>query len=436
MDGSHLLRLRRPASLWCGSAQGIGLAIAGAALAFAYQLLVLGVYDERQTMRAFGGWERDPYEAWILGQGSPALDLQCDLKRLQASDLPAEAFERLYRGRRPLVLMGRAPGQGWTPAARRRGPWFFGEGGGGDGGVWTLQGLRAVLEQEWERGEEDGPARLRVAEDGRELLRAGWWWEAEMGGQGSCRSDAGGTAAEATRGMTLDAFLTMGGEAEEGQGEEEDGGAVGEDEEEEAYLEESTILRTHPGLRFSPLGRSIPAPLAHAFGGPNATTRVLSVGRSRGGLPWHVVPGETWIGAVAGGFTQVLLYPPGRGLRNVTMGALGAGQTHPLLSPWEFVMHALPFLEHVGPDGGAPPSSSPTEEGGDDESPHLTAGDVPPLSCLLRPGDVLYVPGGGWKAMHLHVGDALLVRGTIPAGAAARVEERYVWVDVLGGVWD
>lgn len=406
MEGSR--RLRRPVSLWCGSIQGVGLAVAAASLAFVYQALVLGPLDERQTSRAFGGWERDPYESWILGEGSAMLDVQCDLKRLPASALPwPEAFERLYRGKRPLVLMGRGPGQGWTPAARRRGPWFLGDGSAGGDDIWTLEGLRAALGGE---SEEDGAedTLLCVVEDGRDLLRAEWWGEQHEEEERSCGMDVDGVGGCASR-MTLDAFLTMGVE------ESSDAAEEGEEEAEEAYLCDTAILSSHPTLRASSLGRAMPAPLATVFA--NAST-FLAVGRSRGGLPWHVVRGETWVGSVAGGFTKWLLYPPGRGLRNVTMGGLGARQTHPLLSSWEFVMHALPFLEHVGPDGGGGVQS------GDGPSQPPTAGDVPPLSCLLRPGDVLYIPGGGWKAMRLHVGDVLLVGGTVAVGGARVAEER------------
>ncbi len=446
MDGSHI-RLQRPSSLWCGSLQGTLLAVTAAGLAVLYRCLVLGPYDARCTSRAVGGWLRDPNEAWILGEGSPEIDMQCDLKRLRASDLSPEAFERLHRGKRPLVLTGRGPGQGWTAAGRRRGPWFLcdsssdssssSSGGGGGGGgnacsqsdddVWTLEGLRAALdESESEEGEE-ATALLRVVEDARELVR---WWQWEQEQEGSCAAagmEAGGGDNSGVMALTLDEYLSMGfGESsveEEGDGEEREAEQQ-EEEEEEVYLHDPFILQTHTGLAASALGQALPRPLSTAFP-PATATSFLAVGRSRGGLPWHVVEEETWVGCVAGGFVQVVLYPPGRGLRNVTMGALGlaAGQTHPLLSPWEFVMHALPFLEHHGPDG--PSSSSLPLEGESKEAPlspsMVAPGDVPPLSCVLRPGDAIYIPAGGWKALRLHVGNALLVGAT---RAAASVEQR------------
>lgn len=424
----HPPRSRAPSSLWCGSAQGILLAALGCGLAVIYQAFVLGPHDERQIQRAFGGWARDQYEAWVLGEGSAAIDMQCDLLRLRASDVSAEAFERVYRGRRPLVLMGRGPGQGWTAAARRRGPWFMGEADGD--AVWTLEGLRAVLEENGGEGQ-----RLRVAEDGRELVRRGWWWdEDDDGAVESCSAEA--DTAAGVRRMALDAYLAMGASSSsQGDYYDEEEEEM-EEQEEEGYLLDAAALRTHAGLRTSALGATLvapPAPLALAFADDSTTTTAfLAVGRSRGGLPWHTLDAEAWIGSVAGGFTQYLLLPPGRGLRNVTMGRLGAGQTHPLLSPWEFVMRALPFLDHHGPEGPSSPSTTTTSSraDGDDaaaiqeDKVEEWEGDTPPLSCLLRPGDAVYLPGGGWKAMRLHIGDALLVGASRGPGAGGEAQQQ------------
>ena len=93
-------RLRPGTSLWA-SPSSLLLILACATLALCFQVLVLNPWHHARAARLRGGWggplqnDDDP----TFTKTAP-----CDLLRIEASGLDADAFARLYRGRRPLVL--------------------------------------------------------------------------------------------------------------------------------------------------------------------------------------------------------------------------------------------------------------------------------------------------------------------------------------------
>ncbi|CAM9115880.1 unnamed protein product [Chrysoparadoxa australica] len=104
---------------------------------------------------------------------------------------------------------------------------------------------------------------------------------------------------------------------------------------------------------------------------------IMSIGGSRGGLPFHV-HGQTWLGLVFGA-KRWFVYPPGEGPPPSVESALGG---HPLLSSWEWCRTVLPHLE-------------PQHQ---------------PMQCTQHGGDLFYLPPN-WKHLTVNAGEAIAVGG-------------------------
>lgn len=389
-------------SLWA-SLSSLLLSLGFAALAVVFHTLIIIPWQAARAARLRGGWASESVE-----EDSPFNRAGCDLLRIDAASLDKAAFERLYRGQRPLVLTSTS-----SPlvfASRRQWPFVNGKAKEGVE-AWEKEGLLARHGQNltvlvggielWEQEEvgEEGMMGLGLVKRRRRRRESTLSGTCE-----STRSSSGGGIR-----LPLAEYITRYFDAKES----EEPAVEEENEEEEKEME---VARTAlASWRVSDL----PAELARAVQTPpqfrgwwvrndekqqqlqqhehqqgetshkDAHDHVrIILGKELEGKAWTASDREEWTGLLLGGSVLWSFYPPGQGLQNMTM----PGKGHCLLGPLEWVLSTLDALvDHEG--------VSDPEEG---------RMDPPPLECWQRPGDVVYVPTG-WKSMRVHVGGGVVL---------------------------
>lgn len=375
-------------SLWANPSSLL-LSLAFAAFAVAFHALFMTPWLEARAARLRGGWARES-----MDEESSIRHGGCDFLRLDAAVLDTDTFEHLYRGQRPVVLSSSTSLAAFWNQPR----WPF------------VQEEKEVQMEAW------GRDRL-LKRHGKNLTVLVGGWEA-WEGQTKAGMFALGNGVGGVR-LPLQEFVH--------RYLDRPGGAAGGD----AGAEEAVKDFAHTGTVSWAL-EDLPRDLADAVctpklfdawageemtwsgrkgqgeeasrngkdNGKEEAGRVrIALGKSRGGRGWSVSERESWSGLMFGGAVLHYLYPPGRGLRNLTL----QGRGHPLLGPLEWATGTLGVLEHYdgvrGPGGGIM--------------------DPPPLQCWQGPGDLVYVPPG-WKSMRVHVGDVVMVEGEGVRGGGVR----------------
>ncbi len=365
-------RLRPGTSLWA-SPSSLLLILACATLALCFQVLVLNPWHHARAARLRGGWggplqnDDDP----TFTKTAP-----CDLLRIEASGLDADAFARLYRGRRPLVLTSSS-----APAIffnRRRWPFVVAPQGWEKAALLARHGHNLTVAT--------GAAEDEDEQDLRRLFSSSAMSEAQE------EEEEEGEACPSTKShdnrLTLHEYTTRYLDRHHDDDEEEDLSSV------------SWSLAELP-RELGAAAVQPPSQFQGWYDGKDASAQQqhtrISLSKSGSGQRWRVHAHDRWSGLLYGGHTIWFVYPPGVGLRNTSEENAG----HPLLGSWEWTLGMAPLLAHY--DGK-----------GEDGSPL----DLPPLRCTQRPGDVVYVPAG-WKTLTLHVGQAVAVEGTAPEQEAS-----------------
>lgn len=304
------------------------------------------------------GWTRDPQEE-ALTRGHP-----CDILRLDASQITPSDFTRLYRSKRPVIMMNALKEEDW-PAMK----------------LWSKSYL--------------------ITHFGEHAIKTGI---------GSDVVSSGGGQGLAS--MSLAKFL------------------IGLNATSSSTSSTTTSSASSSSSMFTFDTQAFQGPLAqlsHHFKTPGHflsfnhdksihdgdSWHMLSIGPSRQGLPFHA-HGETWL-ALLFGYKHWFIYPPGKGLRNMNVSYSSSSSSssskhvyhhhHPLLDVWSWYTRIRPRLYE-----------------GDDDDDADAVQETPPLVCIQKPGEVMYLPAG-WKHMTMNVGEAVGVGGQAAYDARRRLHD-------------
>ena len=392
-------------SLWA-SPSSLLLSLGFAALAVVFHTLLIIPWQAARTARLRGGWALESVD-----EDSPLVRAGCDLLRIDAASLDKAAFERLYRGQRPLVLTSTSSPLVFTSRLK----WPFVNAKAKEGvEAWEKERLLARHGQNltvlvggielWEQEEVEEEGMMELGLVGRRRRRG----ESTLSGTCESRSSISSSSRSSSGGIRLPLAEYINRYFDAKEGEEE-----GMEEEEAEEEEGGEVARTaSASWRLSDL----PVELARAVQTPpqfrgwwvendekqqqqqhqqeetsqkddHDHVRII-LGKDLEGKAWAASDREKWTGLLLGGSVLWSFYPPGEGLQNVTI----PGRGHCLLGPLEWALGMLDALVYhegeTGPAGGRM--------------------DPPPLECWQRLGDVVYVPEG-WKSMRIHVGGGVVL---------------------------